>query len=168
MEQSSIDRKHGIIYLHGDVDIEMYDTLAKGLNILSGGDFKQISIVLNTHGGEVYQAFAIYDLLRLQSTTHTIRIVGVGTVMSAGIIIMCAGDKKVATPLTQFMIHYGQETNDSPSLLNHNKLLFKTMKEMIKANVNVSAKTVSSWFTKDTYMTSADALHIGLIDEILL
>lgn len=167
MEQSSIDRKHGIIYLTGDVDIDMYDTLSKGLNILSAGDFKKINIVLNTHGGELYQALAIYDLLRLQSRDHIIRVVGVGCIMSAGIIIMCAGDERVATPLAQFLIHYGQETNDSTSLLNHNKMLFKLMKNLLKEKVTCSQKTITSWFNKETYMTSEEALKVGLIKEIL-
>ena len=41
------------------------------------------------------------------------------------------------------------------------------MKNLLKEKVNCSTKTISSWFNKETYMTSEDALKFGLIKEIL-
>ena len=165
--RSNVDKSAGIIYLHGEVDVDMYGILARGISDLGANQYlDSITLVLNTEGGDLYQALAIYDLIRLQQITKPIKVLCCGPVMSAGIVIMCAAEERVAMPHTQFMIHYGEEYNDAPSSVKHNKHLFGVMKDIVKARVNVSKRKLSSWFNQDTYLTANDALQAGLVTRI--
>jgi len=164
--KSNIDRDSGIIYLHGEVDTDMYATCSRGLSDL-GQLHSEITIVLNTEGGDLYQALAIYDLIRLsESQGVLVKILCCGPVMSAGTVILSASSQRVATPNTQFMIHYGEEYNDAPSSVKHNKHLFKLMKQIIGSRVKISSRKLTNWFNQDTYLTADEALECGLIDRI--
>ena len=89
--KSNIDREYGIIYLHGEVDSDMYGVAARGLADLSV-THENITMVLNTEGGDFYQALAIYDLIRIAETINNtpVKILCVGPVMSSGVIILSA------------------------------------------------------------------------------
>jgi len=161
MDLTNIDSQ-GIIYLQGEVDSKMYETAIKGLAELSY--VEDIVIVLNTEGGCVYQALAIHDAIKL--STVPVRILCCGPVMSAGVIILAAAEKRVATKNAQFMIHYGQEENDSVSTVKHNQYLYNLMKRIVKDITNVSPRRLTSWFKTDTFLTATEALEYGLITRI--
>lgn len=161
-----IDVDNGMIPLIGTVDEDMYRHLVDCLTQLSNTKqaYPELTILLNTYGGELYHAFAIYDLLRKQEMD--IRIVCNGPVMSAGTIILMAGDTREMTPLSFLMIHYGFDMQESHSGLKQNADLLELMKKLYKENSQASAKTVDGWFDADRYFTAKEALKIGLIDKV--
>lgn len=162
MSLPNIDTESFIIYLQGEVDVKMYEIVVKGLSELNDADY--ITFVLNTEGGDLYQALAIYDLIKLSSIPN--KILCCGPVMSAGAVILCASEMRVATKNTQFMVHYGEEENDSPMSVRHNKQLYNLMKNIIGERVNISQRKLTAWFNKDTYLTTKEALECGLITRI--
>lgn len=162
----SIDIENGIIPLIGEVGDGMYSQLVDGLVSLSnaGLSYDTLTILLNTYGGELYHAFAIYDQLRAQDMK--IRIVCNGPVMSAGTIILMAGDVREMTPLSFLMVHYGVDMQESHSGLKQNKRLMDTMKKLYLENSTATSKQISSWFDTDTFFTAEDALKYGLVDKV--
>lgn len=52
---------------------------------------KTLTLYVNSTGGDLYQAFALIDVMR--SSNHTIRTVGIGAVMSAAFLIFASGDQ---------------------------------------------------------------------------
>lgn len=148
------------IELIGDVDEDMLIKTWRGICDAKGSD---ITAILSTYGGEVYYGLAVYDLL---TRYKNVDIVCVGPVMSAGTIILQAGRMRLATPNAQFMLHYGEESNMSPSQAKHNTELFRLMKNMIAERAHVKPRTVTSWFKNDTYFSTKRALEVGLIDGI--
>jgi ATP-dependent protease ClpP protease subunit len=161
-----IDVDNGVIPLIGTVDELMYAHLVNSLTQLSNAkkSYEQLTIILNTYGGELYHAFAIYDLLRMQEMS--IRIVCNGPVMSAGTIILMAGDVREMTPLSYLMIHYGFDMQESHSGLKQNSDLLDLMKKLYKDNSDASTKTIEGWFDADKYFTASAALKMGLIDKV--
>lgn len=161
MSLCEIDQDSGIIYLTGEVNSEMYHTLAVGLADCDAE--KGVTIVLNSEGGEIYPALAMYDMIKLHGNC---KILGTGAIMSAASVVFCAAEERVLTANSYVMIHYGEDSNESPSELKHNKELFNLMKSIIGARVNVTNKTLSAWFNKDTYLNAKDALKCGFATRI--
>jgi ATP-dependent protease ClpP protease subunit len=161
--QTGIDYKHATVYLVGDVDDDMYDKLVKALALFRERD--SIAVVLNTEGGDFYQALAMYDLLK--TSGKNIRIYCSGPVMSAGVIILQAATERIAYKNSQILVHYGEEMNDSGTVAKHNQKMFKLMKNIIGDRVNVGRRTLSRWFNQETYLNAEDALSAGLIDSIV-
>jgi len=64
---------------------------------------KTLTLYVNSTGGDLYQAFALIDVMR--SSNHTIRTVGIGAVMSAAFLIFASGDQgeRYAARNTSFM-----------------------------------------------------------------
>lgn len=166
LHELGINVKKGIIPLIGEVGEEMYGHLVMALNTLenAGLEFEELTVLLSTYGGELYHAFGIYDLLK--SRPERIRIVCNGPVMSAGTIILMAGDVREMTPLSYLMVHYGFDMQESQSALNQNTHLLDTMKRLYKENSNATARQIAGWFNADTYFTADKALKLGLIDKV--
>ena len=161
-----IDIENGIIPLIGDVNESMYTSLVDSLISLAnaGVGYDTITILLNTYGGELYHAFAIYD--QLKSQDMKIRIVCNGPVMSAGTIILMAGDVREMTPLSFLMVHYGVDMQESHNGLKQNKRLMETMKKLYVENSTATDKQVSGWFDTDTFFDSEQALKYGLVNKV--
>jgi len=166
IENLGIDAVHGIIPLIGEVNEEMYTRLIDCITALSNADvaYERLTILLNTYGGDLYNAFAIYD--QLKSQEMKIRIVCNGPVMSAGTVILMAGDVREMTPLSFLMVHYGIDAQDSEKTYKHNGHLLKLLKGLYRENSNSSEKTINGWFNSDTYFTAEEALKLGLVDKI--
>lgn len=60
------------------------------------------TLVLNTCGGDLHCAFALYDALR---SRPDIQVIGTGQVASSGILVLLGADRRSATPNTRFMCH---------------------------------------------------------------
>lgn len=161
-----IDVENGVIPLVGTVDELMYSHLINCLTQLSNAKigYEELTIVLNTYGGELYHAFAIYDLLRMQPMD--IRIVCNGPVMSAGTIILMAGDVREMTPLSYLMIHYGFDMQESHSGLKQNADLLDLMKNLYNEHSDATPRIIEGWFDADKYFTAEAALNIGLVDKV--
>jgi len=97
------DPKRSIL-LFGEVSTEMVKHLAEQMAILLKEDNKNpICVVVSTEGGGVYESFAMHDLIRASSAP--IHTYGLGTVMSAGTIILAAGHKRYVYPNCWLMAH---------------------------------------------------------------
>ena len=156
--------KKNIIKLIGDVDIDMYNSL---LNKLQRTDsLKPITVVLNTGGGDFYQALAIFDLLKSVAKRVPVYIIAEGHVMSSGITILQAGTKRYIRPNCKLMVHYGEDSQESLSDAKHNKELVEDYINIMKDRVSVGHRTVRSWLHKNTYFNSKRAIKVGLVDGI--
>lgn len=163
----AFDVKNNTLYLTGEVCEAMSMTVSKFITLMARAqETKGYSptIVLNTPGGDFYQALGIYDTIRYSEME--VKIVCSSCVMSAGMIILQAAHTRVSYENTQFMIHYGEDGNVSPDSAKHNAKMFELMKTIIGHRVNVKPRTLNSWFKSDTYFTAREAISKGLIDRI--
>jgi len=158
-----IDLENHTVNLVGEVDLAMYNRVLLATGLL--GDSEKVTFVLNTTGGVLNQAFGIYDLIKTAFVST--KIICSSEVMSAGTIILSAGDERVAYPSTQFLIHYGEETNSSGTEARHNANLLKRMKDIIAQHTVVKRRTLNSWFNKETHFDAKHALEIGLIQRVV-
>ena len=92
------------IRLVGEVNEEMYITLSEALEELEADeDAIEADIELVSEGGSAYDALAIAG--RMRSSPLNVTIVACGKCMSAAVLILAAGDTRLATQGTWFMVH---------------------------------------------------------------
>ena len=153
-------KKTKTLTLVGPVNDEMFKVLVRAVEVTPS------TIILNTGGGCIYTALAMYDIIR--SEMPKVQIITAGQCMSAGMIILQAGYKRFAYENTQLMVHYGEEGNNSMATVKHNSILTDTHAKIIAKRSLVTEKKIkSNWFWKDTFLTTEQALNYGLIDYIL-
>jgi ATP-dependent Clp protease protease subunit len=164
------------IVLTGDVDEKMSVDLYKNLNILQQRQSTApITIVINSDGGDVQQALAIYDLIQLCDSHIT--TIAYGSAQSSACVILQAGDLRKAYPSSIIMYHQGSTsvgetpTNEVVSAFSHSQAICKMADDIIYGRM----KTVTGWtrarFNKaldaGIYLAAPRAVELGLIDEVI-
>jgi ATP-dependent Clp protease protease subunit len=172
--EHGIDIRGRIIYLQGDVDKAVIHSRIKLLNYLdkTTGD---ITVVLDTEGGDVNLGFSFYDELRDCRNEVTIRVSGVA--MSMGSIILQSGDKRTITKNSKIMIHRGEMAveghfTDVQRAVADNKDMDDRcvniyLEKIKESKPKFSRSQVQKMMDFDTYISAQRALELGLVDEIV-
>jgi ATP-dependent Clp protease protease subunit len=81
-----------IIYLSGEVNEHSIAQVIAGIVILANQDNRApITLLVSTYGGSVDEMFSLYDVIKhVSCPIHTI---GLGKVMSAGVLLLASGKK---------------------------------------------------------------------------
>lgn len=165
---------------HGDsgTDAAMAERAIKALHILDSvapsGD-KPITIIMNNPGGDEYHGMAIYDAIK--ACKNHVTIIVFGMAMSMGSIILQAADKRVMSPSSRIMIHYGTWGVHDHSKISYNwteegKKFDAWMEELYLEKIkqkkpDFTLKKVKEMCNFDTFFDAKKALEYGLVDEIL-
>ncbi len=163
-----------IVMISGPIDMAMANTVVAQLLFLeSENPNADISLYLNTPGGEVNAGWAIMDTM--QYIKPDVSTIGMGLVASMGSVLLAAGKKgkRFVLPNTEIMIHQplagtqGQVTDMEIHVAN-----FKRTKErLIKQMAGFTGRKEKELFDameRDNYMDAEAAKKFGLIDEILI
>jgi len=163
---------HNFTEEFGPDEISCFTTekIIKGLSILDNKPSEPIKIILNSPGGSLSQALAIYDAI-LRSPCY-IEILATGQCMSAATIILQAADKRVLSQNCLLMVHDGHdEISGSPTdVMNWSKIGQMLTTKMYKIYERTSGRSEKYWQKKcqrDYILTAADAVAEGLADEII-
>lgn len=139
-------------------------------------DKPDIEFLISTPGGSAYEMFAMYDMMNLVKQTHDIKTIGLGQVMSAGVLLMAAGTKgkRHCGRNCQIMVHEMKGTFDGrpDEIRNEHRQMSgmqKNYMECFVQNSSMSLQDVQKLFRKkkDFFMTASEALSRGLIDHII-
>lgn len=167
---SRVDLQNGILYLEGDIGDEIiFGKFDARLNLLESR-FKEILIKLKTDGGCVYEAAAIAG--RIANSRSYITIESYGLVASAGLLILAVGDHRVANKYSSFM-HHDSASYISGRASNMKHIIRTILKDDYRRYQWLAELTKKDleWWKKmavpEYYFDAAEALEIGLIDEII-
>ena len=133
---------------------------------------KEISIYINSPGGECEAALGIYDMM--QFITAPIKTICVGRACSAAADLLASGSpgKRLASPNSEIMIHSVQaELSGSNKEIQEEaarlRKFHKRSIELLALHTGQSFERISKDCEKDKYMTAEEALEYGIIDKIL-
>ena len=134
---------------------------------------KTLTLYINSYGGDLYQAFALIDMMRLSK--HPIRTIGLGTICSAALLIFSSGTKgeRLISKNTELMMHqYSNEVSGKHhELMSHIKGGDLTNNRMIKLfqdTSNLDAKAIKSKLLAptDAWLTAEELKQYGIADKI--
>ena len=160
------------IWISGQIDGNLFvnftGRFSEIMNGTKSGD--QITVFINSLGGETQTALGIFDLLNT-SDRHVVGIVA-GTAQSGASMILQGCSERLMTENSTLMLHKST-VQLGGSVLNVEETL-KTFKSYDEQYYKIYAsrsgdkvKNISDMAHMDKYFTAAQALESGLIDKII-
>ena len=162
-----------IIFLGCPINDEVANIIQAQLLFLdSNGYDTDISLYINSPGGEVYAGLGIYDTMQtISSDVHTICT---GLAASMASILLAAGTrgKRSALPHSRVMIHQpmGGVQGQASDIEITAKEILKIKDELYQILAYHTGKTFKQIVKdadRDYWMSAQDALEYGMIDEIV-
>ena len=166
--------KERIIFLTGAVDdTDASLVCAQLLFLESENPNKDISLYINSPGGVVTAGLAIYDSIAY--IRPDVSTVCIGQAASMGSLLLAAGakGKRYALPNSRIMVHQpsggvqGQAT-DIEIQAKEILALRARLNKIYAEHTGQPLEVIESAVERDRYMTPAEALEFGLIDEIVV
>jgi ATP-dependent Clp protease, protease subunit len=162
-----------IIFLGVPIDDTVANIIQAQLLFLESTDpAKDIQIYFNTPGGHVHAGLGIYDTM--QYISADIATICTGMAASMGAVLLTAGAKGKRSALrhSRIMIHQPMGGAQGPAsdieITAREILKIKAeLYNIIAQHSGKSVKQVEKDADRDYWMTSAEAVKYGMIDEIL-
>jgi len=149
------------------------DTFMADLERISG--YKNITIRMNTYGGDCVAAFVIHNRLReLSREGANLTCIIDGVSMSAGTVIMSACDKVKVNPSSLIMIHKcwsflfgGYNADELDELARQHDKYDQAIISTYTRKTGLSATVLSHMMSDTTYLTGKEAVEKGFADELI-
>lgn len=171
----NISNSEAELTVYGYISMEsswFFDTVtskqfAKELSAL--GNVKKITVKINSGGGDVFAAHAIYSLLK-ENSAKIITVVE-GIAASAASVILMAGDE-IIVPSTGFVMIHNPSTfasGEAKDFIKMAETLEVIKNGILNAYVERTGKTkeeISKMMDEETWLTGEDAVREGFADSI--
>jgi len=162
-----------IIFLGVAINDDVANIIQAQLLFLASTDpHSDISIYINSPGGQVSSGLGIYDTMQL--IEPDVATICTGMAASMGSVLLCAGEKgkRSALPHSRVMIHQplGGAQGQASDILIAAREIEKTKKELYTIISQHSGQLYDKVYQdsdRDFWMTAQEALEYGMIDSIL-
>jgi ATP-dependent Clp protease protease subunit len=164
--------KERIIFLTGPFEDGMASLICAQLLFLeSENPKKEIAMYINSPGGQVTSALAIYDTM--QYIKSPVSTVCMGMAASAGSLILQAGEagQLISLPNAKIMVHQPSGgargmASDIEIQAEDIRKTKKLLNEIYVKHTGQTYETIEKTLDRDRYMTADEAKAFGLIDHV--
>ncbi|WP_304986083.1 ATP-dependent Clp endopeptidase proteolytic subunit ClpP [Coxiella-like endosymbiont] len=165
--------KERIIFLIDHIEDHMANlAIAQMLFLESENPSKEINLYINSPGGSVSSAMAIYDTM--QFVKPDVRTLCFGQAASAGALLLASGahGKRQCLPHSLVMIHqvlggYKGQGTDIQIHAKQTKRVSDQLTEILAKHTGKSFEQIERDTNRDYFLTPEEALEYGLIDSIM-
>ena len=165
--------KENIVFLGTPIDDTVANLVcAQLLHLESENPDRDISLYINSPGGDINSLFAIYDTM--QYIKPDLTTICFGQAASAAAVLLAAGTKgkRLALPHSRILIHQpyaGAEGQVSDIELASREIqrLKIQLEEVLARHTGQSAEKVHDDTDRDFVMTADEARDYGIIDEVI-
>lgn len=162
-----------IIFLGEEINsVSANLVVAQLLHLESKDAEKDISLYINSPGGEVYSGLAILDTMNFIKPQVSTICVGMAASMAAVLLSAGAKGKRFCLPHSKVMIHQpsggaqGQQT-EIEIVAEEIKKTRRELNQILSDASGQPIEKVQADTERDNYLTAAEALDYGLIDRIV-
>ncbi|MCC2803527.1 ATP-dependent Clp protease proteolytic subunit [Collinsella aerofaciens] len=162
-----------IIFLGEEINsVSANLVVAQLLHLESQDAEKDISLYINSPGGEVYSGLAILDTMNFIKPQVSTICVGMAASMAAVLLSAGAKGKRFCLPHSKVMIHQpsggaqGQQT-EIEIVAEEIKKTRRELNQILSDASGQPIEKVQADTERDNYLTAAEALGYGLIDRIV-
>lgn len=161
-----------IVFLNGPIDDGVASLICAQLLFLeSENPAKEISLYINSPGGVVTSAFAIYDTMQyIRSPVATLCM---GTAMSAGSFLLMAGaaGRRTALPNASIMLHQpsGGFQGKVSDIERHAEDIIRTkcrLNALYARHCGRSLDEVERTLDRDSFLSAEEARAWGIVDHV--
>ena len=165
--------KDRIIFLGTDVNEHTANLVVAQLLFLANEDPKKdISLYINSPGGSVYDALAIFDTM--QFVAPDIQTVGIGVQASAAAFLLSSGTKGKRSILehSTVMIHQPSsgtrgKVTDQEIDLRESLRVKKLLEDIMAKNTGQKLEKIHTDMERDKWLTAEEAKKYGIVDKII-
>ena len=165
--------KERIIFVGTPIDDQIANLVVAQLLYLSREDSdREISMYINSPGGQIYAGLAIYDTMRM--IPNKISTVAVGVTASFGTVLLAAGTKGQRYALPHATIHMHQPLGGAQGQASDIEIqakeilrLKERLNEILADSTGQSIEVIERDTERDFYMNAEHAVEYGLVDKIL-
>ncbi len=165
--------KDRIIFLGSEINDQLANAVLAQLLFLESEDpDKDITMYINSPGGEVNSGWAIYDAM--QYVKCDVSTVCVGLCASMAAILLAAGqkDKRYILPHSRVMLHqpHGGSRGQATDIEIHTREMLKMKdlgNEIIAKHTGHSVEKVKADLERDFYLGAQEAIAYGVVDKIV-
>lgn len=166
--------KDRIIMLSGEVNDSVASSIVAQMLFLEAEDpQKDIYFYINSPGGVITSGMAIYDTMNY--IRPDICTICIGQAASMGAFLLSSGSKgkRYALPHARIMIHQplGGAQGQATDIEIQAKEILRMkaeLNEILAKNCGQSVKKLEKDTDRDNFMSAAEAVEYGIIDEVLL
>ena len=165
--------KDRIVFLGGPVTDDLANLVTAQLLFLESEDpEREINMYINSPGGSVTAGLAIYDTM--QFVKPPVSTLCVGQAASMGALLLAAGakGKRYALPHSRILIHqvsggFEGQASDIEIHAREALRLREILNDILAHHTGQNAKKVEKDTDRDNFMSAAQAVEYGLIDEVI-
>ena len=160
------------ILISGEIDKKMAEKVVSQLLMLEAENDDPIKVFIDSPGGDVDSAYAIFDMIRFVKPKVT--MIAMGLAASAGALVLLAGDKenRFGFPNSHYLIHQPLSgiRGVATEIEIHAKEIEKTRQKinaLIAKETGKSLAQVEKDTDRDYWLSAEEALDYGLISKII-
>ena len=165
--------KDRIIFIGSEINEVTANLIVAQLLFLQAEDAKKdIFLYINSPGGSVYDALAIYDTM--QYIANDVQTFGIGVQASAAAFLLSSGTKgkRFLLPNATVMIHQPSsgtrgKVTDQEIDLRESLRVKKLLEGIMAENTGRKPEKVHEDMERDRWMTAPEALKYGLVDKVV-
>ena len=161
------------VFLVDEITPKSANNLIQKLMYLDSKDLGEITIYINSPGGEVISGLAVYDYIKIMKSP--VRTVTIGDAASMGAIIFLAGEKREMLPHTRILIHdpsyghldvSGKKPHEIQRGVDSLNKVRETLAEIIAEKTGKDIDEIYKITAEDNYFTAEEAIEFGLATGI--
>lgn len=162
-----------IIFVGEEVHAHMINSIVAQMLFLEKQDpDKEITLYINTPGGEVYSGMALYDTMQIIKCP--VRTICVGLAASMGSIFLVGGTKgkRCALKHSRIMIH--QPSHGAQGTVSDTRIAVEEgvkIRDMINGifveRTGQPLEVIERDMERDKWLSAEEALAYGIIDEVI-
>lgn len=165
--------KERVIFLSGPIDDNISNLVVAQLLFLeSENPEKDISIYINSPGGNISAGLAIYDTMQFISSS--VSTLCIGQAASMGALLLAGGDKgkRYVLPNSRIMIHQplgGFQGQASDFEIHAKEILHmkKIVNEILAKHTGQTIKKIEKDTDRDNFLDANAAIKYGIVDKVL-
>ena len=162
-----------IVFLGEEVTRESANlVIAQLLHLESQDPDKDISLYIDSPGGDLYAGLGIIDTMNFIKPDVSTICVGMAASMGAAILASGTKGKRLALPNSMILIHQpssgvqGQQT-DIQIVADETKWIRHHLNELLADATGKSVDQIDKDTERDNYMRASEALEYGLVDKVI-
>jgi len=166
--------KERIIFVGTPIDDQIANLVVAQLLYLSREDSeREISMYINSPGGQIYAGLAIYDTMRM--IPNKISTVAVGVTASFGTVLLATGAKGQRYALPHATIHMHQPLGGAQGQASDIEIQAKEilrlkarLNEILSESTGQPIDVIERDTERDFYLNAQQAVEYGLVDKVLI
>ena len=161
-----------VIFLSGPINGDVANLVVAQLIYLESKDpTKDISLYINSPGGEVTAGLAIYDTMNYIRCDVSTICIGMAASMGAFLLSSGTKGKRYALPNSEIMIHQvlGGASGQASDVEIHTKHLIETKQKLngiLAENTGKPYEVVERDTDRDNFLSAEQALEYGIVDQV--